>query len=160
MSYKYKISVIIPSFRNLEFLRLCLPEYLKSRHCQVVIGLDGYNSHYMDYLLNCQVTVSMTGRRQGLCTATNLAAQQASGEYLFLCNDDMVPAPGWDEALLTSAGPGHIISGTVWEPGPAIKKWILAIMRTISEGMTLSPRLCKPLKIKKKKQNRGSTTLF
>jgi GT2 family glycosyltransferase len=117
MSYKYKISVIIPSFRNLEFLRLCLPEYLKSRHCQVVIGLDGYNSHYLDYLLNCQVTVSMTGRRQGLCTATNLAAQQASGEYLFLCNDDMVPAPGWDEALLTSAGPGHIISGTVWEPG-------------------------------------------
>jgi glycosyltransferase involved in cell wall biosynthesis len=46
---KIKISVIIPTFRALEFLQLCLPEYLKSRHCEVIIGLDGYNRKYLDY---------------------------------------------------------------------------------------------------------------
>lgn len=117
MPYRCKISVIIPSFRNLEFLQLCLPEYIKSRHCQVIIGLDGHNQHYLDYLQEHPVTISVTHRRQGLCTATNLAAGLAEGEYLFLTNDDMVPSPGWDEALLSSASPGRILSGTVWEPG-------------------------------------------
>ncbi|MBU1355213.1 MAG: glycosyltransferase [Candidatus Edwardsbacteria bacterium] len=117
MSYRYQISVIIPSFRNLQFLQLCLPEYLKSRHCQVIIGLDGYNQQYLDYLREYPVAISVTQRRQGLCTATNLAAGLAEGEYLFLCNDDMVPSPGWDEVLLSSASLNRIVSGTVWEPG-------------------------------------------
>jgi GT2 family glycosyltransferase len=117
MSYRYKISVIIPSFRNLEFLQLCLPEYLKSRHCQVIVGLDGYNRQHVDFLQQYPLIISLTQRRQGLCTATNLAAGLAEGEYLFLCNDDMVPAPGWDEALLSTASPGRIVSGKVWEPG-------------------------------------------
>jgi len=117
MAKRPEISVIIPTFRNLDFLKLCLPEYLKSTRCEVIIGLDGYNREYLNYLHNCPVIVCMTERRQGLCTATNLAAEQASGGYLFLSNDDMVPAPGWDEALLSSAGPDKIISGTVWEPG-------------------------------------------
>lgn len=117
MPDRYKISVIIPSFRNLEFLKLCLPEYLTSRHCQVIIGLDGDNRQYLEYLQKYPVTISLTQRRQGLCTATNLAAGLAKGEYLFLCNDDMVPAPGWDEALLSAVNSNTILSGTVWEPG-------------------------------------------
>lgn len=112
-----RISVIIPTFRNLSFLQLCLPEYLKSKHCEVIVGLDGRNERYLEYLKNRPVTVSMTDHRQGLCTATNLAARQARGEYLLLCNDDMVPAPGWDDAILSLASANRIISGTVWEPG-------------------------------------------
>jgi GT2 family glycosyltransferase len=117
MPENIRISVVIPTFRNLDLLKLCLPEYLKSRHCEVIIGLDGWKGEFLDCLKDLPVTVSMTARRQGLCTATNLAAGQARGEFLLLVNDDMVPAPGWDDALLELASANRIVSGTVWEPG-------------------------------------------
>lgn len=117
MPENIRISVIIPAFRNLDLLKLCLPEYLKSLHCEVIIGLDGRNEKFLDWLKDFPVTVSMTVRRQGLCTATNLASAQAKGKFLLLGNDDMVPAPGWDDDLLNLASANRIVSGTVWEPG-------------------------------------------
>ncbi len=112
-----KISVIIPTFRNREFLKLCLPEYLKTPGCEVIVGLDGFNREYLEWLEGQPVTISLTRKRQGLCTATNLAAGLARGEYLFCCNDDMVPGPGWEKPLLLLAERGGIVSASVWEPG-------------------------------------------
>lgn len=111
------ISVIIPTFRALEYLKICLPEYLKCRNCEIIVALDGFNCNYVEYLAKQPVVISMTRHRQGLCTATNLAARHARGKYLLLCNDDMVPAPGWDKIMLELAGDNKIVSGTVWEPG-------------------------------------------
>ncbi|HTY08921.1 MAG TPA: glycosyltransferase [Candidatus Edwardsbacteria bacterium] len=111
------ISVIIPTFRALEYLRLSLPEFMKSPDCEVIVALDGDNAAYRNYLRDLPVRISATQRRQGACTASNLAAAAARGTYLFLCNDDMVPAPGWDHAMLGLAGENRIVSGTCWEPG-------------------------------------------
>lgn len=111
------VSVIIPTFRALDFLKLSLPEFLKEARCEVVVGLDGDNPEYRKALSRYPLTVSWTARRQGACTATNLAASRARGEYLLLCNDDMVPAPGWCDAMLRLAGPNAVVSGTCWEPG-------------------------------------------
>ena len=114
---KPSISVIIPTFRALDYLKLSLPEFLKARDCEVIIALDGDNAAYRDYLRQLSVRLSVTRKRQGACTATNLAATAARGAYLFLCNDDMVPAPGWDRALMDLAADNRIVSGTCWEPG-------------------------------------------
>ena len=111
------ISVIIPTFRALEYFKLSLPEFLKARDCEVIVALDGDNAVYRDYLQKFPVRVSLTRHRQGACTATNLAATAARGAYLFLCNDDMVPVPGWDRALMDHAADNRIVSGTCWEPG-------------------------------------------
>ncbi len=116
-SGKPRISVIIPTFRALEYLKIALPEYLKCPDCEVIVALDGDNAAYRDYLHQFPVRLSITRRRQGACTATNLAAAAARGPYLFPCNDDMVPAPGWDRAMLGLAGENRIVSGTCWEPG-------------------------------------------
>ncbi|GEM_PF-1080304 len=113
------VSVIIPTFRAPEYLALSLPEFLKDSRCEVVVGLDGDNARYRELLEGLPVTLSVTGRRQGACTSTNLAASAARGEFLFLCNDDMVPAPGWLDPLLSHAGPNAVVSATCWEPGLA-----------------------------------------
>lgn len=111
------VSVIIPTFRALDCLKLTLAEFLREPRCQVVVGLDGDNKAFRSFLYRQPVVLSVTRRRQGACTATNLAASQAKGQYLLLCNDDMVPAPGWYDAMLGLAGPDTIVSGTCWEPG-------------------------------------------
>ena len=117
MTARPSISVIIPTFRALEYLTLSLPEFLKAPDCEVIIALDGDNAACRAYLRDLPVRVSVTRRRQGVCTATNLAVAAARGAYLFLCNDDMVPAPGCDEAVRGSAGANRIVSGCCWEPG-------------------------------------------
>ncbi len=111
------VSVIIPSFRALDCLRISLPQYLKCPGLEVIIGLDGYSEAYLNYLAPLPVKIVLLRRRQGAGTATNSAAAQAQGEYLFLANDDMVPAPGWLESLMALAGARAIVSGTCWEPG-------------------------------------------
>lgn len=113
------VSVVIPTFRALDCLRLSLPVFLREPRCEVVVGLDGDNSAYRAYLEKHPVVLSVTRRRQGACTATNLAAARSRGQYLLLCNDDMVPAPGWYDAMLKSAGPNAVVSGACWEPGMA-----------------------------------------
>jgi glycosyltransferase involved in cell wall biosynthesis len=117
MSSRPLISVIIPTCGALEYLKLALPEFLKCQGCEVIIGLDGDNALYRDYLRQLPVRLSVTARRQGACTTTNLAAAVARGKHLFFCNDDMVPAPGWDAALLAAVSPGRVVSATCWEPG-------------------------------------------
>lgn len=117
MTAKPPISVIIPTFRELDCLKLALSVFLKEPRCEVVVGLDGDNPMFHHALAGLPITLSWTARRQGACTATNLAASQAKGEYLLLCNDDMVPAKGWCDAMLGLAGPNTIVSGTCWEPG-------------------------------------------
>lgn len=117
MSSEPLVSVIIPTFRELECLKLTLPAFLQEPRCEVVVGLDGDNPGFRRELSGFPATLSWTSRRQGACTATNLAAIQARGQYLLLCNDDMVPAPGWLDAMLKLAGQDTIVSGTCWEPG-------------------------------------------
>lgn len=117
MSGRPLISVVVPTFRALEYLKLALPEFQKCPDCEVIIALDGDNAAYRGFLRQFPVRLSVTSRRQGACTATNLAAAAARGQYLFLCNDDMVPGPGWDAALLAAASPGRVVSATCWEPG-------------------------------------------
>ncbi|MDI6739256.1 MAG: glycosyltransferase [Candidatus Edwardsbacteria bacterium] len=117
MNKRPLISVIIPTHRSLDCLRLSVPAFLACPDCEVVVGLDGDSAACRAYLGTLPIRVCATRRRQGACTATNLAAAAATGEYFFLCNDDMVPAPGWDAAVRELARPERIVSGWCWEPG-------------------------------------------
>lgn len=111
------ISIIIPTFRALNCLRIALPEFLRCPEAEVIIGLDGASPSYRNYLADLPVKVVVLRRRQGAATATNSAAAQARGRYLLFANDDMVPGPGAVEAMLKAADEETIISGLCWEPG-------------------------------------------
>jgi len=111
------VSVIIPTFRALDCLKISLAEFLTEERCEVVVGLDGDRPDFRRALERHPVTLSVTERRQGACATTNLAAAQARGDYLLFCNDDMVPGPAWLDAMLRPAGPKTVVSAVCWEPG-------------------------------------------
>lgn len=116
-SNKPLISVVIPTFTGIEYLKLSLPCYLCCPRVEVVIGLDGDNRGVRNYLEKFPVTISLTRRRQGLCTATNLAAREAHGDYLLIVNDDMVPSPNWADLFLKYCTNDTVVSAVCWEPG-------------------------------------------
>jgi glycosyltransferase involved in cell wall biosynthesis len=94
-------SIIIPTFNNLEYLKICLRSLEKNSKFknEIIIhvneGIDGSLEHVkQNKLIHTHTTNNV-----GLCTAVNLASSKATTEYIIFSHDDMYYCPGWDEAL-------------------------------------------------------------
>ncbi|MFQ5482822.1 MAG: glycosyltransferase family 2 protein [Nitrospinaceae bacterium] len=96
-----RFSILIPTWNNLDYLRLCLQSLRKnSRHPHQILlhineGTDG--------TLACagaeELAFTYSPRNVGICYAVNAAATLAQTDYILYLNDDMYVCPGWDEAL-------------------------------------------------------------
>lgn len=105
------VSMLIPLYRNLGFLRFQLAAFAADRACraaELVYVLDSPEQHAeVEHLLrglhllhDLPVTLVTMPRNRGYAAANNEAARHATGRQLLLLNSDVVPfAPGWLEAL-------------------------------------------------------------
>ena len=117
-----RFSIVIPSWNNLPYLRLCLDSLRKnSRHPHQIIvfvneGSDGTLAWVagqpdLDYI--------HATRNVGLCAALNASRRLIGTEYLCYANDDMYFLPGWDiplwEEIQAIGHPGFMLSSTMIE---------------------------------------------
>jgi len=119
------ISIIIPTFNNLNYLKICINSLEKnSKHkheikLHVNEGLDG-TKQFADKE-NIPYTHSNTNI--GLCSAINKAAKDITNDYILYAHDDMYFCPGWDTALLKEIQNMQTdlfyLSGTMIEPKSA-----------------------------------------
>ena len=129
MNYTPRLSVIITTFRSLDYLKLCLESIIEGGVTlpEMVVYADGSPPETHDYLQDLMIRLRSRRRgvqlvfqgemeNVGITRATNRAARLASGDWLYFVNDDMVFAPGFDAALLKHAGPNRVLTGTVVEP--------------------------------------------
>ena len=94
-------SIIIPTFNNLEYLKICLNSIKnnsKFKH-EIIIHINDGSDGTLDYIKSNSYNFTFSKINTGLCTGTNLAAKQSSQNYILYCHDDMYFCPGWDEAL-------------------------------------------------------------
>ena len=94
-------SIIIPTFNNLEYLKLCLKSINKNskyKH-QVIphvnVGEDGSK----EYLENMNYDFTYTDYNAGICEGMNIAAKKAKFDYILYAHDDFYFCPGWDEVM-------------------------------------------------------------
>ena len=115
------ISIIIPSFNNLDYLKLCIKSLkLNSEYDHEIIfhindGSDGSLNFIKDE--GFKYTYSKTNI--GLCSAINMAAKLATNQYILYSHDDMYFCPDWDVVLMKEVQKiGHdnfYLSGTMIE---------------------------------------------
>ncbi len=94
-------SIIIPSLNNLSYLKLCLESIKKNSkfnheiivHCSV--GSDGT----LQYLKRNNIKFTTTSYNAGIPKGVNIAAKQASTDFILYGHDDFYFLPGWDVAL-------------------------------------------------------------
>ena len=94
-------SIIIPTFNNLNYLKLCIKSLKKNskfRH-EIIIHVNEGTDGTLDYVVKNNLRHTHTEKNVGLCTAVNLAAAKASTEFIVFAHDDMYFCPGWDTAL-------------------------------------------------------------
>ena len=116
-------SILIPTFNNLEYLKLCIKSLKKNSHfknqiiCHVNIGDDGT----VDFLKENNIAYSITQYNSGICEGINKASKLTIYEYYLYAHDDFYFCPEWDFILFNEIKRiGHnnfYLSGTMMNQG-------------------------------------------
>ena len=121
------ISVIIPTYKEPEYLRLCLESIFESQdneHNQIIVVVDGYYDINKDVLENYSGKMNLNilnfEENQGLSIATNYGVYSAIYDKILIVNDDNVFCKDWDLALMADYKPGRVISPNQIEPNPSM----------------------------------------
>jgi len=94
-------SIIIPTFNNLNFLKVCLSSLKKnsSLNNEIIIHSNSNEDGTLDFIKENNFKYTHTNSNIGLCSAVNLAAKKVTTNYILYAHDDMYFLPGWDLAL-------------------------------------------------------------
>ena len=116
-------SVLIPTFNNLDYLKLCIYSLKKNSYfnnqiiCHVNIGNDGT----LEYLNKNNIQHTYTEYNSGICEGINKAAKYSKFNYLLYAHDDFYFCPNWDQILSKEIDKiGHknfYLSGTMMNEG-------------------------------------------
>lgn len=113
------ISVIIPTYKEPEYLDLCLKSAFEGQvnNNEIIVVVDGYyelNKPILDKYP--KVNVLDLGSNQGLSVATNWGVYNASHEWILVVNDDNVFPNNWDKEIEPYLQKGRIVSPNQIEP--------------------------------------------
>ena len=120
------ISVIIPTYKEPNYLDLCLQSAINNQNekNEIIVVIDGFydlNKHILDKYKD-NINILDLGTNQGLSVATNWGVYNASSDYVLIVNDDNIFPKNWDFELKKDLKKGIVLSPNQIEPKPSIFK--------------------------------------
>ena len=116
-------SVIIPSYNNLNYLKICINSLKKnsSFNHEIIIHVNEGSDGTLRYIKENNFNYSYSDKNEGVCIAFNKAAKKATNKYIVLAHDDMYFCPNWDnifkdEINQIEKGEDFFFSGTMVQP--------------------------------------------
>jgi glycosyltransferase involved in cell wall biosynthesis len=118
-----RFTILIPSWNNLAYLRLCVESIRKNSHFtnQLVIHINEGRDGTLEWI-ESQLDIDYVYSKEniGICYALNLCRELAETDYIVYMNDDMYACPKWDLALSEEieriGHPYFFLSSTAVEP--------------------------------------------
>lgn len=91
-------SVIIPTFNNIKYLKLCLKSLKKNSkfNHEIIIHINEGSDGTLKFVKDLGLKYSYSKKNEGVCVAFNKAAAKSSKKFLVLGHDDMYFCPLWD----------------------------------------------------------------
>lgn len=127
-----KFSILIPSWNNLETLKICIDSILKNsseRH-QIIIHVNQGNDGTAEWVKNNNFNHTYSEENVGVCYAMNAMAKLATSDYIMYMNDDMYTCPNWDkyliEAIEQQVDEYFYFSATMIEPTKGNNKCVIS----------------------------------
>ena len=96
------ISIVIPTYNNLDYLKLCLKSLKKNssfKH-EIIIHINDGSDGTLDFIKANNYKHTNSDDNIGLCSSINKAAKLVSNKYILYSHDDMYFCPNWDKVLL------------------------------------------------------------
>ena len=117
-------SIIIPTFNNLEYLKLCIESIKKNskyKNHEIIPHVNDGSDGTLNYLKLNNTKYTHTPKNSGICEGMNMAAKESIYEYILYAHDDFYFCPNWDEILKKEIDKiGHkyfYLSGTMMNNG-------------------------------------------
>ena len=125
-------TIVIPTWNNLPYLRLCVDAIRRhsDRPHQIVLHVNDGSDGTLDWARAERLDFTRTPENTGICWGVNAARTLARTPFLLYMNDDMAVCPGWDAALrraIAAAPAGRwCLSATMIEPYPTRSRPVVA----------------------------------
>ena len=115
-------SIIIPTFNNYNYLKLCLKsikQNSKFKH-EIVLHINDGSDGTLKFIQKKGYKYTYSKKNIGLCSSMNKAAGLITGKYILYSHDDMYFCPDWDKVLFNEVKSlnhnNFYLSGTMIEP--------------------------------------------
>jgi len=94
-------SIIIPTFNNLKYLKICIESIKKNSHFdhEIIPHVNEGSDGTINYLKDKNILFTHTRYNSGICTGMNMAANIAKTKYILYAHDDFYFCPKWDLVL-------------------------------------------------------------
>lgn len=112
-------SILIPSFNNIEYLKLCIKSIKKNSKYdhQIIVHINEGADGSLDYVKENKIEHTFSNKNIGMPKALNLCSKLIRFDYILISHDDFYYCPGWDIELLNEvkklAHKNFYISGTM-----------------------------------------------
>jgi glycosyltransferase involved in cell wall biosynthesis len=95
-------SIVIPSWNNLAYLKLCVESLKKHSNYEheILVHLNDGSDGSLEWVKAQDIKYTRTDKNIGVCLSVNHLVAQARHDWVLYMNDDMVAAPGWDAAFI------------------------------------------------------------
>lgn len=125
-------SIIIPTWNNLPFLKLCVASIRKNSATQhqIIVHVNEGSDGTLQWVQDQGLDYTYSQHNIGVCLACNMMRTKVKTDYILYLNDDMYVLPGWDTALAAEVASlpdsRFFLSGTMIQPHNSLDVGILA----------------------------------
>ncbi len=96
-----KVSIIIPTYNNLNYLKISTESIKKNSAYshEIIVHVNENKDNTINYLKNNKIKYTFSKENIGLCSSVNLAVKESTTNFILYSHDDMYFLPGWDICL-------------------------------------------------------------
>ncbi len=116
-------SIIIPTYNNINYLKLCLASIKKnsSYDHEIIIHINEGGDGTKIFLDSANYKTTYSKKNTGVCVAFNQAVKKATKKFIVLAHDDMYFCPNWDKVFISELkkipeNSDFFLSGTMVQP--------------------------------------------
>ena len=97
-------SILIPTYNNLEYLKICVESIQKNSKYehQIIVHINEGIDGTLEYVKNKKLDFTLSIENIGMPKALNRASIKAKFDYIVISHDDFYYCPGWDVELVNN----------------------------------------------------------
>ena len=91
-------SILIPTYNNLEYLKICINSIKKNSNFkhQIIVHVNEGNDKTIEYIKKNNLDFTFSEKNIGMSSALNTASKLAKFKYILISHDDFYYCPNWD----------------------------------------------------------------
>jgi GT2 family glycosyltransferase len=96
------ISILIPTYNNLSYLKACIESIKKNSFYknEILVHINEGNDGTLEYIKNTDIKFTHSLTNIGLCLACNMVSKKSKFDLILYSHDDMYFLPNWDKVLI------------------------------------------------------------